>query len=393
MPLRYDSGSVTGVQRTPQGGLRVDANITRSGVFVYRRPDGTIIREYRSPEEVSRADSLATLASAPVTLNHPPRMVDPLVYREYTRGNLHGDPRWDGKFVAGSLMIQDFDAINAVERRDTREVSCGYHCDTVDEPGVSPDGEEYDRRQVNIRYNHVALVPKGRAGRDVRLRLDSDDNQLADDPATQPQQVNTMKKVRIDGVEYEIDSPDFHQAIAKLTTERNDAIDDATQARRDADEQRALADSLSRDVVELEERLDAATAPERVAEMVNARADLISRAQAVLGTEEKLDSLTEREIQEKVLTKVDPEIRLDGESDDYVRAAFTFATKNPSGTTETDTDRARRDAAAARTGLGDRKRGERKDGEERTSRQARRDMIDGHQAEWQKPLTASKQTA
>jgi hypothetical protein len=35
MALRFDTGSVSKVQRTPQGVLRMDAGLTRSGVFVY----------------------------------------------------------------------------------------------------------------------------------------------------------------------------------------------------------------------------------------------------------------------------------------------------------------------------------------------------------------------
>ncbi len=55
--LRFDfNGSSGEFKRTPQGFLRVNARLTKVGIFKY---DGG--REYRSEEEVFRADSLASL--------------------------------------------------------------------------------------------------------------------------------------------------------------------------------------------------------------------------------------------------------------------------------------------------------------------------------------------
>ena len=46
--------------------------------------------------------------------------------------------------------------------RSIREVSCGYLC------SYEPEGDHY--RQGNIRGNHVAVVPRGRAGREVAIK-------------------------------------------------------------------------------------------------------------------------------------------------------------------------------------------------------------------------------
>jgi hypothetical protein len=65
--LRFDfNGSSGEFKRTPQGFLRVNARLTRAGVFKYDSG-----REYRSAEEVFRADSMASLQGAPVTDLHP----------------------------------------------------------------------------------------------------------------------------------------------------------------------------------------------------------------------------------------------------------------------------------------------------------------------------------
>src|SRR4051812_7910672 len=74
--FRLDSTRIIrGKAPTPTGGLRLDAQITRSGIFLYCNPDGTTRREYRPPTEVQSPASLATLAACPVTVGHK-RMVD-----------------------------------------------------------------------------------------------------------------------------------------------------------------------------------------------------------------------------------------------------------------------------------------------------------------------------
>ena len=47
--------------RLPSGGLRLSGELTKSGVFEYTDANGQVVREYRPPEEVSKADSLASI--------------------------------------------------------------------------------------------------------------------------------------------------------------------------------------------------------------------------------------------------------------------------------------------------------------------------------------------
>ena len=60
------------------------------------------------------------------------------------------------------LLIKDANLISDVESGMLREVSCGYLCEYV------PDGSGY--KQQNIRGNHVAVVPRGRAGHEVAIK-------------------------------------------------------------------------------------------------------------------------------------------------------------------------------------------------------------------------------
>ncbi len=176
--FRVDYGELGQVERTPQGGLKVPAFLTRTGVFTYTGPDGAPIREYRPPEEVFKADSMAMLKGAPVAIDHPPETIKPDNFRTYAVGHVGDDVRKEDDKVGATLYVQDQAAIKAIEA-GRRELSCGYHVDVDETPGVTPSGEPYDRVQRNIRYNHVALVPDGRAGHDVRLRLDAAGNSVA----------------------------------------------------------------------------------------------------------------------------------------------------------------------------------------------------------------------
>lgn len=172
-------------QKRDDGSVRYDAVFTRAGVFEYskRNADGTsaVVREYRSPAEVGRADSLASLELAHVTNGHPPKKG---MAKNRAVGTTGTDIKFDAAtgLVTGSCLIRD-DATNKDVDGGIVELSCGYEVDILEEPGVTPEGERYDRAQVGIIYEHVALVPKGRAGSDVRLRTDGAEPEWRDDAA------------------------------------------------------------------------------------------------------------------------------------------------------------------------------------------------------------------
>lgn len=170
---RFDLGKITKIEKTPQGFLRVPGFATRTGVFSYRDANGKVRRELRHPDDVFAPESLATLKNAPVTLQHPPVMLTPENVNDYIKGYTTDRVEVNRDLVETDLIIADEEAIKAVED-GMREISSGYLADLEEESGVY-NGAEYDYRQKNIKYNHVALVDRGRAGPEVRLRLDSAD--------------------------------------------------------------------------------------------------------------------------------------------------------------------------------------------------------------------------
>lgn len=83
-----------------------------------------------------------------------------------TVGAVH-NVRWDAPYLrAGDLHVWPGEAIAGIESGEQRELSASYRYD-ADMAGGSYDGTAYDGVMRNIRANHVALVPRGRAGSDV----------------------------------------------------------------------------------------------------------------------------------------------------------------------------------------------------------------------------------
>lgn len=152
--------------------MKVAGRLTRTGVLPYHQADGSVFNELRLPEEVFKTDSLATLAHAPVTDLHG-GMVSPDNVQTLGVGFVSDDVKQDGRFVAGSAIIQRQDTIGKVSRRELCELSPGYRC-WVENTSGEYNGQRYDGIQRDIVYNHLALGPKdwGRAGNEVALRLD-----------------------------------------------------------------------------------------------------------------------------------------------------------------------------------------------------------------------------
>lgn len=173
--FRFDISRLDAVKRDHSGYLEATAAVTRTGVFVYRRPDGTITRELRHPDEVFKKDSLATLKHRPVTMGHVGKL-DTRNTKHIAVGSAIGEVTHGERLVSTGLQIHDEDAIAKVldEENPSREISCGYEAEIERRDGVF-NGEKYDHEQKGIVYNHIAVVRKGRAGHEVRMNLDEAD--------------------------------------------------------------------------------------------------------------------------------------------------------------------------------------------------------------------------
>lgn len=255
--------TVSSVEQTPQGGVRVRARVARTGVLRYADETGRTWGEYRPPEEVFSEDSLATLRGATVTDLHPQGLVSPESYRELARGHAHDDVATEeGRYVAATLAINDADLCRKVLDGERRDVSAGYTCEVDPTPGVTPEGEAYDGIQRRIRFNHVAVGPRGwgRSGTDVGLRLDGAAYEVRATPAGG----TGVRKIKIRGVEYRLDGDNTDDEKAQM------AADEVNKdlAKKDAENGELLA------------KLEAAQAAltDAVGEVAKAKAELTAKA-------------------------------------------------------------------------------------------------------------------
>lgn len=254
---RYDSGRLSKVTRTGAGGARVPASIARTGIQVYHDAQGNQVREYRAPDVVFAPESLATLGGIPVTIGHP-GSVDATNWRRHAVGHVSDAPparRADGavEWLDAAMVVQDAAAIARIERGELAEVSMGYRVNVVPRAGVTPEGEHYDAVQEGpVEFNHLALLPPGkaRAGSGARLRLDG--NEAPEDLDSSHEE--TMK-VKIDGIEYDVGSSSHIQAlerqVATATARADKAEADAKAAAEALGKAQAKADAAEGEVTKL----------------------------------------------------------------------------------------------------------------------------------------------
>ncbi len=306
MAFRLDTGSILRApKRTPDGALRVDATFTRTGVFVYRDAKGNEFREYRPPEEVFDAESIASFEALPVTDGHPPVMVDPNNVGEYKRGRSGDTVKRDGIHMVGALIIDDVALIERMSRKDgPREVSNGYACDLDMTPGVSPEGERYDAVQRNIRGNHVAIVDAGRAGT-ARVRMDGAAFQVPE-PVT-----STGNNTRTDG-----DVMNLEQALAALhaaNVEKGKLTEQLANETKRADAAEQRAKDAETKATTAEAKADAADQRAKTAETKATEATAAAdKARTDAATEAKASIKARTDLVVKALAAGVQSIKVDG---------------------------------------------------------------------------------
>lgn len=285
MATRYDTAPLSkkSWHQTSEGYLFVPGVLARDGVLEYRRADGSIRRELRLPETNRDPATLQSFASLPVTIEHPPELVNANNTDRYSVGQVDPEVLYEEKvpgkgFVSAVVRLFQSRGVNAA-RNDAKELSVGYTIELDETPGVWTDPEtgqrlRYDAIQKTVRGNHLALTRKARAGPECCLRIDSDDDVATPTrptlwiprPALTPPPYRPMSSsVRIDNADYPFDDPGLAGVVSRVVTERDDyrsrldslaaeleeAKKDLEAARQESAQETARAERLEEYITEL----------------------------------------------------------------------------------------------------------------------------------------------
>ena len=399
--------------RTVEGYLKGRAVITNTGVFIYRDSSGAERRELRLPEDVFNSDSITSLKMKPVTNSHPTETVTPENVKSHQVGTIGSNPSADGfsgaffseeDFKNGELpstdryhlsvdmMVTDELAIADI-LRGKRALSGGYHADIEETSGVWM-GVPYDAIQRNIRYNHVAIVDRARAGdaAKIELRLDSADavcvGSLARDRADNLSEEDTMgmKVVTLDGVEYQAEAKvieSLHAARKDLET-RDTEIKDLTEKVSKQDELQAQLDTATDRVGVLEEEAkklkDAPLDQTKIDEAVAAKTRLLAAAKK--SGVEIADGMEDADVKRAVVLKVFPKAdadKLKDASDAYLDARFDGAEEQLALSDDADIKNRGTLSDHSKDGGGE---GEGHEDSDESADKAHADYIDGLTSNW-----------
>lgn len=417
--FRYDAGELKKPRRTSQGYLKADALATRTGIFKYQKPDGTVQYELRTPEEVFNHESLDSLAEVPVTNEHPQQPLNLDNTKHHQVGYTGSEISKFSNFVKAGVTITDPKTIGEIEQ-GKNQLSGGYLCDLEMTPGTY-QGQRYDAIQRNIRYNHLAIVKNGRAGPEARLKLDSNDAFMVDDEKPikeniednkdsdflNPKTDSTLKgapimaKLKINDQEFDL--PEAVSAhIAKKDSEienKTATIDmlkaDKAKADKGKGKEKDPEDEDDEDEDEEEEtdkkdkkkdnkkdkktKMDAADAIKYGRAFAKAEA-FAESVEAVFNK----DSDNLLEIQRSVVKKFNPDMKVEEKSDSYIEGAFDYLMENQKNDNAEKLKKAVGGAVNKNDSNGS---GHRTDVSEESVEQARFDSMDRMRNKWKQPMS------
>ena len=374
---RIDKGGRITSKVDDNGYLRIDGVVAHVGILEYMDDDGTVIREFVPEETLFEPASLESLAGAPVTLQHPPVMVTPSNYKEYSQGSVNGMPKRDGDNLIASMLVIGNEALHAVEYDGVSELSPGYSVDLDETPGEW-QGQKYDRVQRNRRYNHQAIVDAARGGSVCSLRFDganvpnNEDNSMTQiklpgggtvevaDAATaatinaaiakQGKRLDSTKgqlkklvkaiapKLKLDADTVMTESDDENKdevvevdvpAVENAVTSVSEAVDNL-QAQLDelADAVNAGADTDQMATDSEEDKADEDTDPEMKTDSLSKMLYIVEAAKKLKPGISHMDGKrvkTAREIQVEALIAAKSGFNADGKSDAYISGRFDAA--------------------------------------------------------------------
>ena len=224
MRMNFSDRSVIGTtKRTQEGYLIATARVARTGVQEYIASElgfvgDHIVKVYRPESEVFHKEALKSLSRVPVTVDHPREIVTADNWKDLAVGEVGDEIMRDGDWLVVSPMIKDASAL-ASAASTHKEISMGYSAELRD---ASPDtGADYE--MYNLRFNHLALVNKGRAGSEARI---GDSINWGASPVTKEEKTMTveLKTVILGDKAVQVEAKDA-ETVAGILKDHKSVID------------------------------------------------------------------------------------------------------------------------------------------------------------------------
>lgn len=329
-----DRVSVGSVKDTKEGYLVATARVARTGNQLYLASEigdaaskagfkpNDVVRVHRHPDQVFSDATLNSITRVPVTLDHPPEEVNSTNWADYSKGEVGDAYTREAEWIVVNPMVKDAHAAQAA-RTTHREISMGYSAEIV----KARDGIDADFEMRNITMNHLALVPKGRAGDKARI---GDTWGVAPVNDNEPTQTgNTPTKTKVAGG---LMTKTVILGDAAVTVPVADAV--AIEAFKAASA-KSLADAQSThdaavaakdaELSKLQAKLDDATAKilsdADLDAKVAARAELVSTAKAI-APEVKTEGVKDADIRKAVVVAKLGDTAIADKSEAYIDARF-----------------------------------------------------------------------
>ena len=340
---RYDSVPIRDYHFDDQTGFLYVYRVPIAGAMVqkYVKSDGSEEMEAKLPEEILSDATVSSANSKPVTDGHH-GLVTKDNSHDLLKGFTASNGHVEGNMLYNDITITDPNLISQIKSGDKRELSIGFETQ-MDPTSGTYNGTKYDAVQRNIRINHVAVVPKGRAGHEVRLIGDSAEAVEQVEPSEEKGNQMETRVVRADGQNITVAADDVEKItkldadnsakakqiadldaqIKKLQSEKAQLQGDADTSAKKADEAQAKADSLEADNKKLQEEFD-----KYKADGVDKKLELIDKVKSFVGDEYDYHGKSDRDMKIDAVKAIKGDsVDFNDKSDTYVQAAFDMLEK------------------------------------------------------------------
>ncbi|EMO69748.1 DUF2213 domain-containing protein [Leptospira santarosai] len=361
--LRLDTGTFTLLERG-HNFARYKGVLSKPGVLDYPELNR---KELIPEEELFHADTKRSFRGVPMVLtdrqNLHPGKIDSDNFREHIVGALGDNVREESGQLVAEFTIYDRETSRRIDSGELSQLSIARTMIPVEKNG-SHKGKEYQVIQTNIRGNHVALTPRGRAGKDARVlqRTDSKEDKMAvvsyradsdgkdhDIPSEVAKDIEVLKSKKEElsqsAKEKDDKIKDLEEKIKTLSGESGkDSSKEIEDLKRELEIMKALSQTAKQEADAWKKKAEELQTlkPDELDKAVKERAKLIEQGKAIVGDSEDFSGLSNSQIKDKIISKALPypsDMRSDSITDVVREAQFSaairlssaLATKNPSG--------------------------------------------------------------